>query len=193
MENYQKEKLTIDLVWANRFALLLIIPILLLFGLPYFLIWQKQIDIDRIRSFVSEVSPESVLGGVSFFFAAFLFGIVAHELIHGLTWALFTQKGFKSLKFGILWKTVTPYCHCMEPLKVWQYITGAVTPAIVLGIVPSILAIILGKVELLVFGMFFTLAAGGDFLIITLIRKENRNDWVQDHPSEAGCYIYRKR
>jgi hypothetical protein len=40
--------------------------------------------------------------------------------------------------------------------------------------------------------MFFTMAAGGDFLIINLIRKEKSSALVQDHPTEAGCYIYRK-
>jgi len=34
--------------------------------------------------------------------------------------------------------------------------------------------------------------AAGDFLIINLLRKENKDDFVEDHPSEAGCYIYRK-
>jgi catechol 2,3-dioxygenase-like lactoylglutathione lyase family enzyme len=38
----------------------------------------------------------------------------------------------------------------------------------------------------------FTMAAGGDFLIINLIRKEKSSALVQDHPTEAGCYIYRK-
>ena len=87
---------------------------------------------------------------------------------------------------------LTPYCHCTEPLKVKQYIWGAITPAIILGFIPSILAILTGNLGILIFGMFFTMAAGGDFLIINLIRKENKNDFVQDHPSEAGCYIYRK-
>jgi hypothetical protein len=36
------------------------------------------------------------------------------------------------------------------------------------------------------------MAALGDFLIINLLRKENKSDLVQDHPSEAGCYLYRK-
>jgi hypothetical protein len=65
-------------------------------------------------------------------------------------------------------------------------------PAIILGIIPSLAAIILGNPGLLVFGMFFTLAAGGDFLIINLLRNESKDDLVLDHPSEAGCYIYRK-
>lgn len=119
-------------------------------------------------------------------------GIVLHELIHGITWAKFAKEGFKSIKFGVLWKMLTPYCHCKEALNVKQYIIGALTPAIVMGIVPSIIAIIIGDFGLLIFGMFFTMAAAGDFLIINLIRKENSSDLVQDHPSEVGCYIYRK-
>jgi hypothetical protein len=51
---------------------------------------------------------------------------------------------------------------------------------------------LIGNIGLLIFGILFTMAAGGDFLVINLIRKENMNDLVQDHPSEAGCYIYRK-
>lgn len=87
---------------------------------------------------------------------------------------------------------LTPFCHCKELLNVRQYIIGAIAPAILLGIVPSIVAIMIGNPGLLLFGMFFTIAAAGDILIINLLRKENSSDLVQDHPSEAGFYIYRK-
>ena len=60
---------------------------------------------------------------------------------------------------------------------------GAITPAIILGFIPSILAILIGDLRILIFGMFFIMAAGGDFLIINLIRKENSDDLIQDHPS----------
>jgi hypothetical protein len=103
-----------------------------------------------------------------------------------------SKGGFKSIKFGVLWKMLTPYCHCKEALKVRQYIIGAITPAIIMGIIPSVIAILIGNFGLLIFGMFFTMAAGGDLLMINLIRKESSTDLVQDHPSEVGCYIYRK-
>ena len=172
--NYKKEKLTIDLVWANVFALLILIPIVLVFGIPYYLIWKPTFD---IKNLLDAIGPQ---------------GIVVHELIHGITWAMFAKDGFKSIKFGVLWKMLTPYCHCKEPLTVRQYIIGAITPAIFLGFIPSTLAIVVGNLGMLIFGMFFTMAAAGDFLIINLIRKEKKDDLVQDHPSEAGCYIYRK-
>lgn len=190
LENFSKEELVIDLVKANKFGLLLFIPTTLLFGLPFFLIWMAHLDFYTInKSFSSKaIATDGML-----VFVYIILGIILHELIHGVTWALFAKKGFKSIKFGVFWKMLTPYCHCKVPLKVKHYIFGAITPAIFLGIIPAIIAIVNGNIWMLLFGMFFTMAAGGDFMIINLVRKENMNDFVQDHPSAAGCYIYRKR
>ncbi|GET29144.1 hypothetical protein [Prolixibacter sp. SD074] len=33
---------------------------------------------------------------------------------------------------------------------------------------------------------FFTVAAAGDFLMVHLFRKENRESWIQGHSSEIG-------
>ncbi len=183
LENYKKEKLTIDLVWANLFGLLILVPIVLLYGLPYYFMWKPE-----IKQIVKSAEPQVVALG----FLIMILGIVLHEFIHGITWAKYAKAGFKSIKFGVLWKMITPYCHCKEALTVKQYIIGAIMPSVFLGIAPAVIAILIGNISLLIFGMFFTLAACGDFLIINLIRKQNSNDLVQDHPSEAGCYIYRK-
>lgn len=189
LENYTKEKLTIDLVWANNFALLSILPIVIMYGLPYLLIWGWNKT--------GEAATEStLLDKIEYGFLAilvFLLGIIVHELIHGITWALYAQKGFKSIKFGVWWKMLTPYCHCKEPMKVKNYRLGAIMPAIFLGLLPGILANVIGHRDMLLFGGFFTLAAAGDILIIHKLRNENKEDYVQDHPSEAGCYIYRKK
>ena len=189
LENYKKEKLTIDLVWANIFGVLILIPIVLIFGIPYYFLWYTKVD---LKNFMDGLVSRNIAFEGLYIFGILILGIIVHELIHGITWARFAKAGFKSIRFGILWKMLTPYCHCKEPLKVRQYIIGAITPAIILGIIPSLLAIIIGNLGLLIFGMFFTMAASGDFLTINLIRKENMDDLVQDHPSEAGCYIYRK-
>jgi len=187
--NYQQQKLTVDLIWANVFAILIIIPILLVFGLPYYFIWLSKLDSSGLGKFIFQIL-DSWNG--FYIFGIIIFGLILHELIHGITWAIFAKNGFKSIKFGILWKMLTPYCHCKEPLKIKHYIFGAITPAVILGFLPSILAVILGNFELLLFGILFIMSAGGDFLVINLLWKENSEDIVQDHPSEAGCFIYRK-
>ena len=193
-EDFKKEKLSIDLVWANVFILLLMIPILLIYGLPFFFIWKSELNIHEIiKEFIeNHIFIKVVLLFFIKFALLFVIGTIAHELIHGIVFAIFAKKGFKSIKFGVLWKMLTPYCHCKEPLKVKHYILGAIAPAIILGIIPAITALFTGSIWLLFFGMIFTLAAGGDFLTINLLRKEKPDDYVEDHPSEVGCFIYRK-
>ncbi|BDD08061.1 hypothetical protein FUAX_04930 [Fulvitalea axinellae] len=189
IENFKKEKLTVNLVWANVFGFLILVPISVVYITPYYFLWN---DDSGLASKLTGMKAQEVAFGGIYVLVALVLGIIIHELIHGITWARFAKNGFKSIKFGILWKMLTPYCHCMEPLKVKDYIKGAIMPAIVLGFVPAVLAIVTGHLGLLAFGIFFTMAASGDFLIINLIRKENMEDMVQDHPSEVGCYIYRR-
>lgn len=189
-ENYTKEALIVDLIKANKFGLLLIIPVIILFGLPYYFLWLSNMD---FQSILKSLNPKSLVLNGGLIFIVLVLGIVIHELLHGITWSFFAKNGFKSMKFGVFWIMLTPYCHCKEPLTVKHYIIGAITPAIVLGFIPSIIAIVSGTGWMLLFGVFFTVAAGGDFLIINLVRNEDWNDYVQDHPTEAGCYIYRKK
>jgi len=191
-ENYKKDKLTINLVWANVVGVIILFPIGFLFGLPYYLIWKNDFTVQNFKHFMDQITPTNLFVGFSVYLFLLIAGTILHELIHGITWSFYTDKGFKSIKFGILWKMLTPYCHCEEPLTVNQYIKGAIMPAIILGIIPALISIAIGNPGLLAFGIFFTMAAGGDFMIINLLRKENKNNLVEDHPSEAGCFIYRK-
>jgi hypothetical protein len=190
-ENYKQEKLTIDIVKANVYGILILIPIAFIYGVPYFLIWGNAISTSGLKEMFMG-SPWKVSVGGLVIFASFTVGIVLHELIHGIVWARYAGNGFKSIRFGVLWKMITPYCHCKEPLKVKHYMLGAIMPAIVLGFLPALVAIVIGNLALLIFAVFFTMAAIGDFMIINLIRKEGMNCLVLDHPSEAGCYIYRE-
>jgi len=179
--------LTIDIVKANIFAILLAIPVALTYGIPYALLWHNGADAVNQNS-------ESVFNGVNILviLGIMFLGIVVHELIHGVTWAIYAKRGFKSIRFGIMLKLLTPYCHCKEPLKVKHYIIGGIMPAIILGILPAIYGIATGDQGILMFGGFLTIAAGGDIMIVYLLRKEKMETMVQDHPSEAGCYVYRK-
>jgi len=187
LKNQQKDKFVIDIVEANKFAMIIVLPIILVFGIPYYLVWKQELGA-ILQNFINDTSISVPI----FIFLFTFLGIIAHELIHGVVWAIFAEKGFKSISFGVIWKLLTPYCHCDEPLKVKHYILGAVMPGLILGILPAVIAIIIGNFGLLIFGIFFTQAASGDFMIINLLKKENMDDYVEDHPSEAGCYIYRE-
>jgi len=186
-EGYKREMLTIDIVKANIFAILLAIPVALIYGIPYVLLWHNKIG-------AASQSSGNIFHGVNMLIITgiMLLGIVVHELIHGVTWAIYAKRGFRSIRFGIMLKLLTPYCHCKEALQVKHYIIGAIMPAIILGLLPAIYGIATGDHGIVMFGGFFTIAAGGDFMIIHLLRNERMETMVQDHPSEAGCYVYRK-
>ena len=106
--------------------------------------------------------------------------------------AKYAESGWKSVKFGVLWKMLTPYAHCKEPLKIKHYKIAVLAPLVLVGLLPALVGVILGDAILTIFGILMSGSAAGDIMIYNIIKKENPEDYVQDHPSEAGCWIYRK-
>lgn len=183
----KERKETINLVTANLVSLgILAAAALVCYGI-FFAIWdyQEWFDKAKLTAIMDQFGRNYLM-----FMAALIVGIVVHELIHGVTWAMFAKSGFKSISFGVLWKMLTPYCHCSEPLKVKHYTIGALMPLIVLGIVPSVAAICLKSLFWLTMGVIFIAAAAGDIMVAWKLRKENPENLVLDHPSEAGYLVY---
>lgn len=193
-ENFIKEKKIIDLEKGNIYSIFGIISIAILYVVPFYLFWKEKFTLRYLKELLIGIELNyNILIIIFIVIATIIIGIILHELIHGVTWAIFAKNGFKSIKFGILLKMLTPYCHCKEPLKVKQYVIGAIMPSIILGLLPAILAISLGNVILLAFGTLFTVVAFGDFMIIYLLKSENKDSYVLDHPSEAGYDILREK
>ncbi|HCW07588.1 MAG TPA: DUF3267 domain-containing protein, partial [Cytophagales bacterium] len=154
-ENYQQEELTINLAKAHWVALGVFIFASIVFGIPYFLMWAKSNAISSHKNLLTDSGDYNT----PLLLAIGLVGVVVHELLHGITWSLFARRGFKSIRFGVVWKYLSPYCHCNEALTVKQYIIGAIMPGVVLGILPLLLALVTGNMPLLLFGIIFTVAA----------------------------------
>jgi Putative zincin peptidase len=183
-----RRELTMTGAEANLYAAVFVIPIVLLLGLPYYFLWLRDLNLDTMIGFFRN---NLYLGKFSILWILIILlaGIILHELIHGLTFLLFCKKGVRSIEFGIMWQYLAPYCHCKEPLPVWSYIISALMPAILLGLVPAGIGLITGKLIALVFGMIFLIAAGGDYLIVWLLRGQPKKSLVLDHESKVGCYI----
>tara|TARA_B110000914_G_scaffold214101_1_gene216629 strand:+ start:858 stop:1418 length:561 start_codon:yes stop_codon:yes gene_type:complete len=173
-ENNKIEEYTMGMGKVNMIAFIMIIPIAALILLAFILIW----DYDTFK-----IGKDIFM---DYFFFYLLGGIIVHELLHGLTWGYFASNGLKSIKFGIKWSFLTPYCHCKEPLKVKHYKIGGAMPLIVMGIIPSIIGLIIGNGGILSFGIIFTLAAGGDIIALYMLRKLDNNIYVSDHPKKMG-------
>jgi hypothetical protein len=76
-----------------------------------------------------------------------------------------------------------------EPVEVSAYRIGGFMPGFILGIVPYLLSLLLGNGTLFWFSIVHTAAAGGDWLILWLLRNVRKGTLVEDHPTNAGCYV----
>jgi hypothetical protein len=129
---------------------------------------------------------------LQWFLPTVILGVIAHEIIHGLTWKILVQIPNHQIKYGFQFKTLTPYAHCKVPIPISPYRWGAAMPLLLLGITPYIFSLLFANGWLLFFGIFFTVAAAGDMLILWLLRGAPNDALVEDHPANAGCYVYSK-
>lgn len=186
---YERVLKVIDIQEAGKFGLIISVPVFLIFGGLFYIFNSDTLySLFHIPFSFWSFLLKGFLGLI-----VYIMGIVLHELIHGITWAIFLKDGFKSIKFGIIKEHLTPYCHSKRPMKIKHYILGGIMPSILLGIVPAVMGIVFGNIWVTLFGILFTIASIGDFMVVQLLIEENMNDYAQDHPSEAGCYVYRRR
>ena len=186
LHNYIKTPITFTIEQAAKLYIRLMGALIITLVVPFIII-----HFQSFRFYFYNFSWLTLSTDFFLFIIAIIIGIVLHEAIHGLTWALFVKKRMRAIKFGILKEYLTPYCHCKGYLRVKHYIAGAIMPAILLGILPTLWAFINGKIMLFFLGIYFVVAASGDFLIIYLLRNEYHNDYVKDHETLPGCIVYK--
>lgn len=187
-EKYRKTELSISAAKANVQALAFVVPIMLVYGAAYLLIWPEQFAAQNLRQ-LAQTHQQLLMLSPVVMLLVFVLGAVMHELLHGLTWAVFCRNGLQSIKYGVHWKALTPYCHCKEVLPLRHYVTGGMMPGLVMGLLPAIVGIAMGHFLLFLFGLFFSIAAAGDLLILWMLRHQHSSDLVQDHPDKIGCYV----
>ncbi|WP_312644392.1 DUF3267 domain-containing protein [Hydrogenoanaerobacterium sp.] len=177
-QGYTANNGTISVLKANVMALVTAGPIALLCFILYLLKWNP------IEFSFSILEPFLFLG-------LFFICIVVHELLHGVTWALFCKNKWKSIRFGVMWNYLTPYCHCKEPLAFAYYLIGGLMPLFVLGVLWFILAYIGGSTLLAMLSIINILCAGGDTTIALMLLKY-RKACILDHPTECGFVAFTK-
>lgn len=175
----EAQEFTVSLLAANIYGTLFgLLPGLLFLALFYFT-WRGR-DV--------QAPPEGF--GIFQTLLVLFAGIVVHELLHGLGWMVFAGVPRSNIKIGVKWKVLTPFAHSSARMPIRGYRWGGFLPGLVLGILPSLLAIAIGSVGLIGFGFFFTITAGGDFLLLWLLRHVPGHAEVADHPSEMGAVVY---
>lgn len=181
---YLKKDLTVSVLMANVMTFIIMLPFAAAALVLFFLVNPKD-------SWEFSLSPFPL----AVFLIAVLLLTVLHEAIHGLTWGLFAKGRWRSIAFGVIWKMLTPYCTCSEPLTRRQYIAGAVMPTLILGPALTGLAAGLENYGLLLLALIMIFGGGGDFLIILKLLKYRSSGGevlYYDHPYECGVVAFEK-
>lgn len=174
VEGYRPVKKTISILIANVWAMLLMAVSGLAGWEAINLLWPS-----------AGYAPLDII----WFILLIVVALVVHELVHGVTWLLLLKKGFRHLRFGVM--TGAVYCHIDVPMVKRQYVVGALMPLLLVGVLPWLAGIATGSVLWMALGAIMIGGAAGDLMIVWTIRKEPSDTLVYDHPSEAGCYVYR--
>jgi hypothetical protein len=170
-----KRDLSVSMQRANVVVLFIAVPIVIL---QFWLFGMAHPGADQ-----------SITWNYLVFLLIVMAGIVVHEAIHGITWALAGRKPWSSIKFGFQVKTLTPYCHINEPIEINAYRVGAFMPGLLVGVLPFVYSLINGDTNWFWFSLVHISAAGGDLLVLWLIRGVKAESLVEDHPTQAGCYV----
>lgn len=179
-EGYKKNDLTISAETANTIAILTtLLPIgiyIILFG--FIAGWENYKNINQdlliISMFVS---------------------IIVHELIHGIFFSIFAPNHFSCIEFGVLWKSLNPYCYCGQPINKVQYLISVLMPGIILGTCVGAVAIATSSATWLVFSLFSYIGASGDFLVALKILQfsvRGKKALFLDHPDKPGLLVFTK-
>ena len=181
-QGWRRTELVISIVKANVYVLLAMIPVFAV-GFALFVLCNRPLHL----SF-------SFMGPV-WFIVVYLALIVVHELVHGITWAVFAEHHWKDIEFGVMWQLLTPYCTCTVPLAKGQYFLGALMPLIALGIIPTAIAIACGSLFWLIIGLVMILSAGGDVLIVLKLlryKTDAQEILIYDHPTKGGSIVFER-
>lgn len=178
-KGYLKRDLTVGVLQANVMAVIIMLPFAAFFLAMYL---------------VSGGSSSEDFSLIAFLIATLLLTVL-HEMIHGLTWGFFAKGRWNAIAFGVIWKMLSPYCTCTEPLTKGQYIAGTVMPTLILGFGLSGIAVSTGNFGLFALSEVMIFCGGGDFLIIlkVLLHKcRGREVLYYDHPYECGVVAFEK-
>lgn len=120
-------------------------------------------------------------------------GVVVHEAFHAI--ALLTVGiNHENIKFGVVWKRLSPYTYCSESMPVWKYWYSLVLPNFIFFIITLLVASTSTHNYLhqnIIFVVSLAILLGGcsDFYVLYKTRRISINTYVQDSSTKIGCDI----
>ncbi|MFB6278193.1 MAG: DUF3267 domain-containing protein [Salinibacter sp.] len=141
---------------------------------PYLLLWGSP--------------PESGGPSAALLMTVVFGGIVVHEALHGVGY-VWGGADRSEVEFGVDWSSLTPYAHCGAPLRCGPYRWAIALPGLALGVVPLLVGLAVGSWATVLLAALMLGAAGGDAMLLWMLRGVPGDAWVRDHPSKMGSLV----
>lgn len=122
--------------------------------------------------------------------ALLMVGLLLHEAVHLAGYRIFGRVGPGVAGFQFGRAALAPQIRCAVPIRAADYRRILLLPALVLGILPGLVAFFTGSWPLLIWSVWMLVAAGGDFIGLWAIRGLPADTPVAAHPKRVGCLIY---
>lgn len=145
-----------------------------------------HVFIHKIRFFDVLAAPFKLPGLL--LAAWFVFGIVAHEALHGVGFYFFGRVPKGEIRFGVHWKLLTPYATTSAAMKARAYRGATALPGLVtIGLLIVFIGLNLPAGTAL--ASFFLGGAGGDALVLWSLIGVPGDAVVRDSADRVGCEV----
>ncbi|HUF49336.1 MAG TPA: DUF3267 domain-containing protein [Longimicrobiales bacterium] len=121
--------------------------------------------------------------------AVIVLAIVMHEALHGIGFCCFGRAPRHSVRFGIHWKTLSPFAGSSAAMPARGYRLAVLLPGLVLGVLPALGSLVNGSAALAMFGALMVMGAGGDAAALWAMRHVPGDVLVRDAVARVGCEV----
>lgn len=99
------------------------------------------------------------------FLIYFIFWMLLHEIIHGISFMAFKEVNNKNVTFGAKLESGIFYCMCKQPISKKVILVSLLTPLFIIGIVTLIIAVIFDFKNLGLLSLFNISGSIGDIMM----------------------------
>lgn len=126
--------------------------------------------------------------GVLILIGVYTLSVPIHEGLHALGMVA-TGTPTSSISFGAKWRQGIVYIHCDRPMSLGAYRFTLLLPVVVTGLLPAVVAVVIGLHWIAVYSALMIVSAVGDMEMVWRLRDLPAETMVRDHPDELGCEI----
>ena len=136
--------------------------------------------------------------GVALYLLSFLAFVIVHEVLHGLSFVVFSGQSWKTIRFGLVLKNGLAYCISLVPVTIRRARWSLMMPLYVICIPLYLYGIFTSSFALAILAILFASGSVGDIYYLWQLRTANPTYYMMEeeptkHGYEIGYYLYQKQ